>query len=107
MIKCDTKIEEDVTRHAFRYEVRTPRKINRIKKPLGCVERQYLIYRVFDQDGDGLISEAELHSTMTSLGEPLTRAEVRAMIREADIDGDGFVNFAEFQLLIQHKKLEL
>ena len=62
---------------------------------------------MFDQDGDGLISEAELHSTMTSLGEPLTRAEVRAMIREVDIDGDGFVNFAEFQLLIQHKKLEL
>ena len=61
---------------------------------------------MFDQDGDGLISETELHSTMISLGEPLTRAEVRAMIREADIDGDGFVNFAEFQLLIQQKKLE-
>lgn len=61
---------------------------------------------MFDQDGDGLISETELLSTMTSLGEPLTRAEVRAMIREADIDGDGFVNFAEFQLLIQQKKLE-
>ena len=62
---------------------------------------------MFDQNGDGLISETELHSTMTSLGEPLTRAEVRSMIREADIDGDGLINFAEFQLLIQQKKLEL
>ena len=43
---------------------------------------------------------------MTSLGEPLTRAEVRAMIRAADRDGDGKINFAEFQQLIQQKTLE-
>ena len=61
---------------------------------------------MFDQNGDGLISETELQSTMTSLGEPITRAEVRSMIREADIDGDGFINFAGFQLLIQQKKLD-
>ena len=62
---------------------------------------------MFDQDGDGLISATELQNTMTSLGEPITRAEVSAMIREADIDGDGFINFAEFQLLIKQKKLDL
>lgn len=33
---------------------------------------------------------------MTSLGEKLTDEEVGEMIREADIDGDGQVNYQEF-----------
>ena len=51
------------------------------------------IFKVFDRDGDGLISEEELRLTMTNLGEPLTEAEVRSMIAEADLDGDGKINF--------------
>ena len=50
-------------------------------------------FKVFDRDGDGLISEEELRLTMTNLGEPLTEAEVRSMIAEADLDGDGKINF--------------
>ena len=30
---------------------------------------------------------------MTSLGEKLTEEEVSEMMREADLDGDGFINF--------------
>lgn len=33
---------------------------------------------------------------MISLGEKLTDEEVAQMIREADLDGDGQVNFEEF-----------
>ena len=50
-------------------------------------------FRVFDKDGNGFISAAELRHVMTNLGEKLTDAEVAAMIREADIDGDGQVNY--------------
>jgi len=49
--------------------------------------------RVFDRDGDGLISAEELKLTMNNLGEPLTDQEVKAMIEEADLDGDGLINF--------------
>ena len=45
--------------------------------------------QVFDKDGNGFISAAELRHIMTNLGEKLTDEEVDEMIREADVDGDG------------------
>ncbi|KAI9512012.1 calmodulin B [Russula earlei] len=50
-------------------------------------------FKVFDKDGNGYISAAELRHVMTSLGEKLTDREVDEMIREADIDGDGQINY--------------
>merc|ERR1712167_264903 len=49
-------------------------------------------FRVFDKDGNGFISAAELRHIMTNLGEKLTDEEVDEMIRESDIDGDGQIN---------------
>ena len=43
---------------------------------------------MFDRDGDGLITEEELRLTMNNLGEPITAEEVKAMIEEADLDGE-------------------
>lgn len=59
-------------------------------------------FRVFDKDGNGFISAAELRHVMTNLGEKLTDEEVDEMIREADIDGDGQVNY-EGQYITQEK----
>lgn len=53
-------------------------------------------FKVFDKDGNGFISAAELRHIMTNLGEKLSDEEVDEMIREADIDGDGQINYEEF-----------
>ncbi|KAJ9185846.1 hypothetical protein P3X46_005433 [Hevea brasiliensis] len=53
-------------------------------------------FKVFDKDQDGYISPNELRHVMINLGEKLTDEEVELMIREADLDGDGQVNYEEF-----------
>ena len=60
-------------------------------------------FRVFDKDGNGTISAAELRHVMTNLGEKLTDQEVDEMIREADVDGDGQINYEEFVKMMTAK----
>ena len=53
-------------------------------------------FKIFDRDGNGFISAAELRNVMTNRGGKLTDEEVDKMIREADVDGNGQINYAEF-----------
>lgn len=63
-------------------------------------------FKVFDKDGNGYISAAELRHVMTNLGEKLSETEVAEMIREADVDGDGQVSSSlQRALLACNKKL--
>ncbi|CAJ1961066.1 unnamed protein product [Sphenostylis stenocarpa] len=53
-------------------------------------------FRVFDKDQDGYISASELRSVMRTIGEKVTDEEVAQMVKEADLDGDGLVDYQEF-----------
>lgn len=50
-------------------------------------------FQTFDLDRSGKISADELRKVMHNLGERLTDDEIDDMIREADIDGDGQINY--------------
>ncbi len=51
---------------------------------------------MFDKDGNGYISATELRHVMKRLGGLFTGEELQEMVAEADVDGDGQVNFVEF-----------
>jgi len=53
-------------------------------------------FKFFDQDGNGFINAIELENVMKGMGDKLESWEIRDMIHEADIDGDGLVNYDEF-----------
>ena len=58
-------------------------------------------FKVFDIDMDGLISAGEIRETMSNLGEDLSEVEVKAMVEEADMNGDGLIDFKEFASLME------
>ena len=67
-----------------------------IRKGLEMEEKEHEVieaFRVFDREGNGFINAAEIRRVMTNLGDKLVDEEVDEMIREADLDGDGQVNY--------------
>ena len=56
-------------------------------------------FKVFDRDGNGLLSGQELKY----VGEVLTDTEVDELIKQADVDGDGFINYQEFVKMMTAK----
>ncbi|XP_058476566.1 calcium-binding protein 5a [Solea solea] len=54
-------------------------------------------FKEFDIDGDGEITTQELRAAMMKLmGEHMTQREIDAIVKEADDNGDGTVDFEEF-----------
>uniref|UniRef100_A0A1I8G5J3 Calmodulin n=1 Tax=Macrostomum lignano TaxID=282301 RepID=A0A1I8G5J3_9PLAT len=50
-------------------------------------------FKAFDHNGDNYIDFTEIKKTMQFLGEEVTDADVKSMIKEADVDKDGRINF--------------
>lgn len=58
------------------------------------------IFSMYDEDGGGSISTEELGKVMRNLGQNPTEEELKDIIAEIDIDGNGEVDFDEFLLLM-------
>ena len=50
-----------------------------------------------------MITAEEIRLTMTSLGENLSETELTSMVAEADLNGDGYIDFSEFSCLMKNK----
>lgn len=53
-------------------------------------------FKVFDGDGNGFINRMELRHVMMNLGEKMSEVECDSLVDEADVDGDGSINYEEF-----------
>merc|ERR1719453_2636587 len=61
-----------------------------------CEDVCWAAFRTFDLDGNGQITKEEI------LG--MQREEVEQIIRDADVDGDGEIDFQEFVLMMSGGK---
>ncbi|XP_066917765.1 calmodulin-like [Clytia hemisphaerica] len=61
-------------------------------------------FKFFDQDGDGTITKEELKICMKRIGEDLSDEDLNEMLNEADLDGNGKIEFHEFAKLITWPK---
>ncbi|KAH8277061.1 calmodulin [Drosophila bipectinata] len=53
-------------------------------------------FRVFDMEGTGFIAESEFRHIMTNLGEKLTEDEIEEIIRDADSNIEGNIDYVRF-----------
>lgn len=61
-------------------------------------------FKEFDVDKDGEITIEEMRSAMTKLlGQQMSHGEIDAVLREADNNGDGSVDFEEFVRMMSCK----
>mmetsp|Transcript_96290 Transcript_96290/g.257524 ORF Transcript_96290/g.257524 Transcript_96290/m.257524 type:complete len:194 (+) Transcript_96290:49-630(+) len=54
------------------------------------------IFNLIDRDGSGSIDAAELATLVESVGMRMTEDDVEAIMKDADVDGSGTIEFEEF-----------
>ena len=66
-----------------------------------AIEEARKVFSVFDADGDGSLSTAELKEILTRPGggQPMTMEEVESIIAIFDVDGDGELQLEEFAVM--------
>ncbi len=63
-------------------------------------------FDMFDRDRDGSITSKELTVVMKNLVRDITELEIRRMIEEVDVDGNGIIDFDEFVMMMNRRNKE-
>ncbi|XP_045338022.1 calmodulin-like protein 6, partial [Leopardus geoffroyi] len=64
-------------------------------------------FRVFDKEGKGYIDWNTLKYVLMNAGEPLNEVEAEQMMKEADKDGDGTIDYEEFVAMMTGESFKL
>ena len=70
--------------------------VNRREKDVDTEEEVLNALKFFDKEGNGLININDLKHIMINVSKNLSEAEIDDMLKEADLDMDGFINYEEF-----------
>ena len=60
-------------------------------------------FQIFDKDNSKLISAKKLLDVFRKIDDTIKEEEVLQMIKENDVDGDGFLNYDEFVRMVKNK----
>merc|ERR1712166_1414921 len=82
--------------------------LDRVGRPLGADDQEYLIaaFNMFDKDGSGRIDNSEFRSVCRELGIVPTEIELQMMIEEIDVDNSGDIDMHEFVSAISSKMVD-
>ena len=74
------------------------RKVKKVtrRKWQGSEITSFKAFKLFDTDGDGVITMEELKGLISKVGGDMSEAEAIAHIKSADADGNMAIDFAEF-----------
>jgi len=77
----------------------------RVESPQRKTEEEELrqAFRIFDIDGNGFVDGNELKITMFNLGENLSDKDIKQMLKLADKNKDGKIDYEEFIHMMYHK----
>ena len=67
--------------------------MSKMKNTDNADKELYEAFCVFDKDGNGFISPDEMNMILTSLGTNIPDDDLEELMEEADIDGDGQINY--------------
>ena len=60
------------------------------------------VFKALDKDGNGYLEASEVQQIMTQLGDPITKEQAEAMVREVDSNHDQRVQFSELLNIMHH-----
>ena len=67
------------------------------------INQFHYLFELFDKDSSGTITTKELGTVMRNLGQNPSEEELKQLIREVDLNGDGTIDFKEFLCLMVKK----
>jgi calmodulin len=77
--------------------------MNKRGKDTDIVEEYIEAFRVFDREGNGTLNREELRLIMVALGDKVVPEELDIMLRDADVNGDGLIEYRKFVRLMLFK----
>lgn len=57
-------------------------------------------FNLIDTDKDGLLSFQDIKDMLKMIGEHMSDSDIRTIVKQADLDQDGYINFVEFSSIM-------